>query len=431
MKLNFKHAGIPDDVFTSYQDRISAALRKLEAGEDGFTGWRDLPAAFDEAELARILAAAEKIRNSCDVLVIIGIGGSYLGAKACIEMMGHSFNQLLGKEQRNGPRIFFAGQNLSGTYHAELLDVIENKEVCLCVISKSGTTTEPNIAFSILKEMMTKKYGTNAKDRIFAITDLAKGTLREETDREGYESFVIPDDIGGRYSVLTPVGLLPIAAAGIDVKEILRGALDGKQLYDHPKDSSNSDGCSVSQNPCLQYAVVRDYLSRQGKCVEIFACYEPKIYFFGEWLKQLFGESEGKDGKGIFPALLQFTTDLHSMGQFIQEGSQIFFETVLNVESPEKDLVIPPSSAPAFRGKTLNQVNQAAVKGVAEAHASDQIPVISIDIPALTPYYFGKMVYFFELSCAVRGYMMEVNPFNQPGVEKYKAYMKEALNESI
>lgn len=424
MKADFRYTGITEEIFHSYGEKVARAQQKLEEGKEGFTGWLSLPVPDPDKqkEIKRLMEAAKTIRTSCDVLVVIGIGGSYLGAKACIEMMGHSFAPFQQKTEKDGPAVIFAGQNLSGTYHKELLEVLRDRELCLCVISKSGSTAETNIAFSVLKELMQQKYGRQAKERIFVVTDREKGLLREEADREGYESFVIPDDVGGRYSVLTPVGLLPIAAAGIDIKEILRGAADAKAEYDQ---------AGIDQNPCLRYAVARNYLSSKGKSVEIYACYEPKLGSFGQWLMQLFGESEGKEGKGIFPSLLQFTTDLHSMGQFIQEGSQIFFETVLNVQHPEKDLDIPQTAAPAFRGKTMNRVNEAAVKGVAQAHAFGKVPVIIMDIQELTPYSFGRMVYFFERSCAIGGYMIQVNPFDQPGVEKYKAYMKEALNESV
>lgn len=420
MRIDFSLSGIGEDVFSSYEKRLAAAQERLEEGKEGFTGWLDLPLPMGERrrELDALKEAAKRIRNSCQVLVVLGIGGSYLGTKACVEMMGHGFSAMLSKEKARGPEILFAGQNLSGVYHRQLMEALEGKEVCLCVVSKSGTTAETNIAFSVLKKWMQTRYGDSARQRIFVVTDREKGLLRREAEEEGYESFVIPDDVGGRYSVLTPVGLLPIAAAGIDIEEILSGAARAKDLYDR---------APVMDNPCLQYAAARDFLAGRGKSVEIYASYEPRLVSFGQWLQQLFGESQGKEGKGIFPALLQFTTDLHSMGQFIQEGSQIFFETVLHVKDPGMDLEIPQTAAPAFRGKTMNRVNQAAVEGVGKAHASDQVPVITIDIQELSPYNFGKMVYFFERSCAIGGYLMNVNPFDQPGVEKYKAYMKEAL----
>ncbi|MDD2216684.1 MAG: glucose-6-phosphate isomerase, partial [Eubacteriales bacterium] len=310
------------------------------------------------------------------------------------------------------PTIYYGGHNLSGTYHAELLEEIRDKDFCLCVISKSGTTTETSIAFSLLKDLLIRKYGREeANHRIYAITDEKKGILREETIREGYESFVVPDDIGGRYSVLTPVGLLPIAVAGIDVNEILEGAA---------AEARNE------KNGCI-YAALRNQLYKEGKVVEVFEYYEPKLHYFGEWLKQLFGESEGKEGGGIFPTTLQFSRDLHSMGQFLQEGNPIFFETILNVVEPQKDVIIPKEAGGVLAGKSMNNVNQAAVEGVMEAHRYASIPMIRIDIPALTAYDFGQMVYFFERACSLSGYLMGVNPFDQPGVEQYKTEMHNAL----
>lgn len=421
IKLDLSKSGIDEKEIYKCEELLIKADSCLKEGREGFNGWMTLPEDYDREEFDRITDAAVRIRNSCDVLIVVGIGGSYLGAKACIEMMSHSFSNIICRKKRNAPMILFAGQNISARYHKELMEAVEDKDLCLCVISKSGTTAEPNIAFSVLKEMMYEKYGKEeSRKRIFAITDREKGLLREEADREGYESFVIPDDVGGRYSVLTPVGLLPIAAAGIDIKEIMKGARDGMAEY---------AGTDTGTDICCRYAAARYLLDKSGKKIEIYESYEPCMYYFGEWLKQLFGESEGKEGKGIFPALLRFTTDLHSMGQFIQEGSQIFFETMINVENPETDLMIPETAAPAFRGKTMNRVNRAAAEGVAAAHADDKIPVIVIDISEISPYIFGKMVYFFERSCALKGYMMGINPFNQPGVEKYKAFMKEALNE--
>ncbi|MBR6700133.1 MAG: glucose-6-phosphate isomerase [Firmicutes bacterium] len=419
--LDLSRSGLGEEDILNLRGKLQAADKSLHEGKEGFNGWMTLPTEYNREEFERILEAADRIKKSCDVLIVIGIGGSYLGAKACIEMMSHSFSAVIKEKKRRTPLILFAGQNISPSYHSELMEAVKDNNVCLCVISKSGTTAEPNIAFAVLKEMLYEKYGREeARSRIYAVTDRSKGMLREEADREGYESFVIPEDVGGRYSVLTPAGLLPIAAAGIDIREIMKGAASGVEEY---------RGADPRTNICCRYAAARYLLDRAGKKIEIYECYEPKMYFFGEWLKQLFGESEGKEGKGLFPALLQFTTDLHSMGQFIQEGSQIFFETVINIENPEKDVMIPDTAAEAFRGKTMHQVNRAAVKGVAEAHADDKIPVIFIDISEISPYLFGKMVYFFERSCALKGYMMGINPFDQPGVEKYKAFMKEKLNE--
>lgn len=411
LKLDLTRAKLGKSGAAGGEERLAAAENKLAEGKEGFTGWVELPQSYDPQELERILETAKEIRSKCEAFVVIGIGGSYLGARACVELLSHSFRG----ETADTPRIYFAGQNISGTYHAELLEVLEEKETCLCVISKSGTTTEPSIAFALLKDAMVKKYGAaEAAKRIYAITDQEKGVLREETEREGYVSFAVPDDIGGRYSVLTAVGLLPIAVSGIDVKEMLRGAADF---------AGAPEGIAL----CRAYASARVALYESGKSIEIYEAYEPKLQYFTEWLKQLFGESEGKDGKGLFPAALQFSSDLHSMGQFLQQGSQIFFETVLNVVNPEKDLTVPESAGGLLAGKRMNEVNQAAVTGVMAAHESAGIPMIKIDIPRVTAYDFGQLVYFFERACALSGYMIGVNPFDQPGVESYKSEMRNCL----
>ncbi len=385
---------------------LETAKKRLWSGNEPFTGWVSLPFTYDRKELKDILAAAETIRSQCEVLIVIGIGGSYLGAQAAISAL----------RTETAPEIYFAGQNLSGTYHKELLEKIKGKELCLCVISKSGTTTESSVAFSILKDELYKKYGREeAARRIYAITDAEKGILREETSREGYISFEVPDDIGGRYSVLTAVGLLPVAVAGIDVEAMLLGAKDAAEAAKEAK----ADAALL--------AAARISLLKRGKVIEVFEYYEPKLQFFSEWLKQLFGESEGKDGKGIFPAALQFSTDLHSMGQFLQDGNQIFFETVLNVLNPPGDLVVPESAGELLAGKSMNAINQAAVEGVIAAHQATGVPIIKIDIPELSPYCFGQMVYFFETTCALSGYLNGVNPFDQPGVESYKTEMRKVL----
>ncbi len=391
------------------QAEIIKAQRLLSSGKEDFTGWVRLPRTFDRQEVDRIKAAAADIRAKCDAFVIIGIGGSYLGARAAIEMLG-------GKDEV--PCIYYAGQNISGTYHSELMDELEDKDVCLCVISKSGTTTEPSIAFALLKDMLVRKYGKHeANKRIYAITDQNKGVLREEADTEGYESFVVPDDIGGRYSVLTAVGLLPVAVSGIDVDEMLRGAAD------------MSEPLSFDMDGAARYAAARNLYFAMGKYVEVFESYEPRLFYFAEWLKQLFGESEGKEGKGIFPAALQFSTDLHSMGQFLQDGNPIFFETILDINDPPRDLIVPESAGGMLAGKSMNSINRAAVSGVMAAHRKANIPMIKIDIPALTSYHFGQMVYFFERACALSGYLSGVNPFDQPGVEDYKSEMRKALEK--
>lgn len=389
------------------KSEIEEADRRLHSGQEEYTGWVKLPQNFDRRELHRIKELASRIRNNYQAFVIVGIGGSYLGARAAIEILG---------QKGKGPEIYFAGQNISSTYHADLMDELEGKETCICVISKSGTTTEPAIAFALLKDMLIRKYGREeASRRIYAITDRSRGVLREEAEREGYESFVVPDDIGGRYSVLTAVGLLPVAVAGIDLDSMLKGA--GEMAKPVP----------FGNDEAAQYAAVRNLLSTKGKNIEVFESYEPELFYFSEWLKQLFGESEGKEGKGVFPASLQFSTDLHSMGQFLQDGNQIFFETIINVVNPDRDLIVPEGAGEKLAGLSMNKVNKAAAEGVMAAHRKAGIPMIKIDIPALDPYYFGQMVYFFERACAISGYLSGVNPFDQPGVEDYKAEMRKAL----
>ncbi|MDO4551950.1 MAG: glucose-6-phosphate isomerase [Bacillota bacterium] len=415
LRLSLADSLVTEQETGLWQEALGAARERLNSGREEFTGWVRLPLEYDRAELEALLAAAERIRRQCQVLVVIGIGGSYLGARAGLEMLSHSFRrELFPRDGEDWPVVYFAGHNISGTYHRELLELIEEKEVCLCVISKSGVTAEPAIAFALLKEALCRKYGAaEAGERIYAITDRERGVLRQEADREGYVSFVVPDDIGGRYSVLTPVGLLPMAAAGLDVKAMLEGAASALAL----------------EEDCGRYAAARNALFRRGKCIEVFESYEPKLAYFAEWLKQLFGESEGKEEKGIFPASLQFSTDLHSMGQFLQEGNPVFFETVLCVEEPERDLKVPESAGGLFAGKSLNTVNRAALEGVAAAHKAAGRPIVRIEIPALTPYYFGQMVHFFETSCALSAYLMGVDPFNQPGVEQYKKEMRAQLAE--
>ncbi|EYE87981.1 glucose-6-phosphate isomerase [Fervidicella metallireducens AeB] len=385
-----------------------------------FLGWVDLPENYDKDEFDRIVKAAEKIRSNSDVLLVIGIGGSYLGARAAMEMLNHSFYNLVSKEIRRSPEIYFVGNNISSVYLRDLLDVIDGKEISVNVISKSGTTTEPAIAFRIFKEYMENKYGKDgAKERIYATTDKEKGALKKLADAEGYETFVIPDDVGGRYSVLTAVGLLPIAVSGIDIKEIMKGAKDGLKEY------SNMD---IENNPAYIYAAARNILYKKGKKIELMVNYEPALHYFSEWWKQLFGESEGKEGKGIFPASVDFSTDLHSMGQYIQEGERSLFETVINVEKVREDITIKEEKDNIdglnfLSGKTMDFVNKKAFQGTVLAHNDGGVPNLIINIPELTPYYFGKLVYLFEKACGISGYMLGVNPFNQPGVEAYKKNM--------
>ncbi|MGG7058251.1 glucose-6-phosphate isomerase [Clostridium tertium] len=389
------------------------------AGND-FLGWLDLPVNYDKDEFERIKNAAEKIKKNSDALIVIGIGGSYLGPRAAIEMLNSNFYNVLGKDKRDTPQVFFVGNNISSTYLADLLDAIDGLDISVNVISKSGTTTEPAIAFRVFKDYMEKKYGVDgAKERIFATTDKSRGALKSLADEMGYETFVIPDDVGGRFSVLTAVGLLPIAVAGISIDEMMQGAADAREAY-ATDDFKNND--------CYKYAAMRNILYNKGKNVEILVNYEPGLHYFNEWWKQLFGESEGKDQKGIFPAAVDFSTDLHSMGQFIQEGSRIMFETVLNVEKAKREVSIEEVEGNLdglnfLAGKTIDFVNKQAFNGTLLAHNDGGVPNMVVNIPELSPYYFGYMVYFFEKACGISGYLLGVNPFDQPGVEAYKKNM--------
>jgi glucose-6-phosphate isomerase len=392
-------------------ERIEKIHEGLASGKEAFTGWIGLPWREASEETARIVKAAARIKAQCDTLVVIGIGGSYLGARAALDICGAS------RAAQDAPAVLFAGLNLSGTYHAALIDSLEGRNFCLCVISKSGTTTEPNIAFAILKDLLIARYGkAEAAKRIYAITDPTGGTLRAETEATGYESFVIPPDVGGRYSVLSPVGLLPMAAAGVDICEVLRGA----------RRAAEEDLRGLA----AKLAATRKTLLDAGKTIEVFEQYEPALFYFAEWLKQLYGESEGKNGTGLFPAALSLSTDLHSMGQFLQEGNQVFFETLLDVLEPPRDLIAPPSADPLLAGKSMNAVNRAATEGVIAAHRAADIPIIRVGIPDLSPYSFGQLVYFFELTCAYTGRLMGVDPFDQPGVEQYKREMKRLLTNN-
>lgn len=402
---------------------VSAAHKMLKeksgAGSD-FLGWIDLPVNYDREEFDRIKKAAEKIRSDSDVLIVIGIGGSYLGSRAAIEMLTHTFYNSISEDIRKSPAVFFAGNNISSTYMADLLEAVEGKDVSVNVISKSGTTTEPAIAFRIFKELLEKKYGReDAKKRIYATTDKNKGALKLLADAEGYETFVIPDDVGGRYSVLTPVGLLPIAAAGIDIDEMIRGAADAREKYDMD---------DLDKNDAYRYAAARNALFRKGKTIEMMVNFEPCLHYFGEWWKQLYGESEGKDNKGLFPAAGDFSTDLHSMGQYIQQGLRILFETFINVEIPRKDVFIKKDSENLdglnfLAEKSMDFVNNQALRGTVLAHNDGNVPAVVLNVPELTAYYFGYLVYFFEKSCAISGYLTGINPFDQPGVEAYKKNM--------
>ena len=400
-------------------DAKEVLVGRTGAGND-FLGWIDLPVDYDKEEFERIQKAAEKIKADSEVLVVIGIGGSYLGARAAIEFLRHGFYNMVSKEIRKTPEIYFVGNSISSTYLAQLIDVIGDRDYSVNIISKSGTTTEPAIAFRIFKEMLEKKYGKEeAAKRIYATTDKARGALKNLATEEGYESFVVPDDVGGRFSVLTAVGLLPIAVSGADVSKLMEGAAAGR------KRAMEAD---FAENDALKYAAVRNILLRKGKLVEILANYEPSLHYVSEWWKQLYGESEGKDQKGIFPASVDLTTDLHSMGQFIQDGSRIMFETVMELESPSLDITIEEEPVDLdglnyLTGKTLDFINKSAMKGTQLAHTDGNVPNLTIKVPEQNEFYLGQLFYFFEFACGVSGYILGVNPFNQPGVESYKKNM--------
>lgn len=392
---------------------------KSGAGSD-FLGWVDLPENYDKDEFARIKKAAEKIKNDSEVLIVIGIGGSYLGAKAAIEFLSHSFYNNLPKDKRKTPEIYFAGTNMSGVYLQHLIEVVGDRDFSVNVISKSGTTTEPAIAFRVFKKMLEEKYGKEeAAKRIYATTDKEKGALKTLAAAEGYETFVVPDNVGGRFSVLTAVGLLPIAVAGINIDDLMAGAKDAMN------DFANKN---MDENQALQYAAVRNILHRKGKDLELMVNYEPRVHYLAEWWKQLFGESEGKDGKGLYPTSADFSADLHSLGQYIQEGQRLFFETVVSIGKPEVEFVIESDKDNLdglnfIAGKTLDYVNKKATDGVILAHIDGNVPNLGVNIPEATPYHLGYTFYFFEKACGVSGYLLGVNPFDQPGVEAYKKNM--------
>jgi len=390
-----------------------------------FTGWIGYPKNVEKEDLEGIKNAANIIQNSSDAFIVIGIGGSYLGARACIEALNHSFYNQLPKEERKGPEIYFVGNNMSSSYIMDLIDILENKNIIINVISKSGSTLEPAIAFRIFRDYMESRYGKdNAKKRIYVTTDKNKGLLRKLSQEEGYTSFFIPDDIGGRYSVFTPVGLLPLAVSGVDLDSFIAGARDGVEEYS--KD--------IYDNISYKYALIRNILYRKGKDIEILVTYEPCLYYLAEWWKQLFGESEGKDNKGIYPSSVGFTTDLHSLGQLIQDGKRNIFETTINIEKPKRDLEL--KKLPHHRdglgfieGKTVDFINKKAFEGTVKAHTKGQVPNLIINLPELNEYYLGKLMYFFEKACAISGYLLGVNPFDQPGVEEYKNNMFELLGK--
>ena len=429
ISLNFKNAGITKKSIMEYKEQVENIHKDLHRranDEKDFVGWLELPTNYDKKEFARIKKAAKKIKKESDILVVIGIGGSYLGARAVIEALTSSFYNMLPNKQRKFPQILYVGNNLSPNYINELIEYIGNKDFSINVISKSGTTTEPAVAFRIFREILENKYGIDeARSRIYATTDKEKGALETLAEGEGYEQFVVPDNVGGRYSVLTAVGLLPIAVAGIDIDKLMEGARLAQERY---------NDSNLKYNECYQYAVVRNILYKLYKNTEILVNYEPKMHYFTEWWKQLFGESEGKEQKGIFPAGVDFTTDLHSMGQYIQEGRRNLFETVVSIEEPNSDITIPSDDDNLdglnyLAGKGLDYVNKKAMEGTVQAHVSGDVPNIIINLKQLNETSIGELIYFFEKACAVSGMILGINPFNQPGVEEYKKNMFKLLKK--
>ena len=429
IKIDLKNAGIDKKEIMKYKEQVENIhkdLRRRSSKEDDFVGWIDLPTNYDKKEFKRIITAAKRINKDSDILLVIGIGGSYLGARAVIEALSSSFYNMQTLKQRKSTLVLYAGNNLSSNYINELIEIIGDKDFSINVISKSGTTTEPAIAFRIFREILENKYGIDeARSRIYVTTDKSRGALKKLSEEEGYETFVIPDNIGGRYSVLTAVGLLPIATAGMDIVKLMDGAKSAEDSYNDSE---------LKYNECYQYAVLRNILYNQGKTMEVYANYEPKMHYMTEWLKQLFGESEGKEQKGIFPAGIDLTTDLHSMGQYMQEGLRNMFETVVGVETPKSNIKINLDDDNLdglnyLAGKDLDFVNKKAMEGTIEAHVSGGVPNIKIQIEKLDEENIGGLIYFFELACAMSGSLLEVNPFNQPGVEEYKNNMFRLLEK--
>ena len=429
VKFNFENSSINERMIYEMESVVSENHKKLHDNpniETDFRGWIDLPENYNKAEFERIKKAANKIQSDSDVLVVIGIGGSYLGARAVIEAVTNCFNNMLPAKKRKMPMIVYAGNNLSSNYLTDLLNLIGERDISINVISKSGTTTEPAIAFRVLREAIETKYGVEeAKKRIYVTTDKKRGALKGLADQEGYETFVIPDNVGGRFSVLTAVGLLPIATAGVDIDKLMQGARDARAKYMDP---------SVKFNDCYKYAVVRNLIYNSGKKVEVLANYEPQLHYMTEWWKQLYGESEGKDGKGIFPAGVDLTTDLHSMGQYIQDGERILMETVLAVEEPNSDIIVKEDAENTdglnyLAGKGLDYINKKAMEGTIEAHVTGNVPNMKITIDKLDEENLGHLIYFFEKACAMSGLILGVNPFNQPGVEEYKSNMFRLLEK--
>lgn len=415
---------------SSYKDKVGDCHHMLHEGTGSgseYLGWVDLPNSYDKEEFARVKATAEEIRGKSDIFIVVGVGGSYLGSRAGIQMLKHTFYNELPYSARKGPRIYYMGYNVSPMYTSELMELIEGADISINVISKSGTTMEPAIAFRFLKEYMEKKYGkAEARKRIYVTTDKENGALKKLSMEEGYETFVVPDDIGGRYSVLTSVGLLPIAVAGIDIDEIMEGAREAEK---------NCGTADLLKNDCYKYAVIRNILYNKGKVTEMIVNCEPKLCYFGQWFKQLFAESEGKNEKGIFPSSFNFTTDLHSLGQFIQDGRKIIFETALNIESNQKDLIVEKlensvDGLEYLEGKAIGYINRKSLEGALKAHAEGGVPSLTLNIPEVSPYYFGYLIYFFEKACGMSAYLLGVNPFDQPGVEVYKKNVSKMLGKT-
>ena len=429
INVDLKNSNITKKSILEYKQKVEKIHKDLHERanlEDDFAGWVELPTNYDKKEFARIKKAAKKIKKESDILVVIGIGGSYLGARAVIEALTHTFYNMLPDKQRKFPQILYVGNNLSPNYLNDLIEYIGNKDFSVNVISKSGTTTEPAIAFRIFREILENKYGIEeARSRIYATTDKEKGALKTLAENEGYETFVVPDNVGGRYSVLTAVGLLPIATAGIDIDKLMEGARLAQERYDDP---------DLKYNECYQYAVARNILYKDKKNIEILVNYEPKMHYFIEWWKQLFGESEGKQKKGIFPAGVDFTTDLHSMGQYIQEGRRNLFETVISIENSASDMIIHPDDDNLdglnyLAGKGLDFVNKKAMEGTIKAHVTGEVPNIVLHVEKLDAENMGELIYFFEKACSMSGMILGINPFNQPGVEEYKKNMFKLLKK--
>ena len=429
VKLDLSYSNIKQEDIMKYSNQVENIhneLHEKSKDENEFLGWLDLPTDYDKKEVEKIKKCAKKIQKDSEILVVIGIGGSYLGARAVIEALTSTFYNLLSKEQRKTPQILYAGNNLNPNYLNDLIDLIGNRDLSVNVISKSGTTTEPAIAFRIFRELLENKYGLEeAKKRIYITTDREKGALKQIAEEEGYTTFVIPNNIGGRYTVLTAVGLLPIATAGINIDKLLDGARIAQEKYLDK---------SLKYNDCYKYAVVRNILYKNEKNIEILVSYEPKLHYITEWWKQLFGESEGKDLKGIYPTGAEFTTDLHSLGQYIQEGRRNLFETVINIKEADSNVFINQDEENLdelnyLTGKGLDEINRKAMEGTIEAHIEGEVPNIILTMDNLNEYTLGHLIYFFELACAMSGKLLGVNPFNQPGVEKYKKNMFSLLGK--